>query len=470
MKSLLFGVVRSRRSGVVGSGSPATPPGPSTVLSFTQDATTDFPNPERGWYVEGGTFGATTAAAPVGGSGNPFGTNPVRLHLRYVRLDDYRTTATLPTAFIDALAAELAGWRSSGAKGILAFAYNRSDCCSATLTTTLGHIAQLGPTITAYQDVIALVQTRMVGPYGEQYYWANDPTAIWWETQADRHAFIQAWLDNTPSTMMLQVRYARHGLRFMDTEYINTVLPEADRFTGSDQARLGLWCDSIAANSTWGDTFGSYSGYTLAEEEAWGEGQSAYTVFGGETSDIGGLNADNDGSTVLARFADMHLDYLNSEFWTSMFTKWNSSGHLGEISRRLGYRLHLVSVEVPTSITASSAQSISLTMSNTGFGKVYNKRPIDLVFVGSGGPFTVRLTDDARVDLPLGGESNKTMTYNFTAPAGLVSGQNYALHIRLPDPSSNLDDNNDYAIRLANTGIWDGATGRHSLGFSVTVP
>ena len=45
----------------------------------------------------------------------------------------------------------------------------------------------------------------------------------------------------------------------------------------------------------------------------------------------------------------------------------------------------------------------------------------------------------------------------------------YALSLALPDPEPTLHDRPEYAIRLANAGLWDAATGSHSLKQSITV-
>jgi len=157
---------------------------------------------------------------------------------------------------------------------------------------------------------------------------------------------------------------------------------------------------------------------------------------------------------------------LNAEYPMKLLDKWDSTGYLAQISRRLGYRLALTAATAPVSVSAGGSMTVSFGMKNAGFGKVYNARPIDLVFVGSGGPFTARLTADARRDLPLAGQTT-TLSYTVNAPAGLVSGQPYALHLRLPDPASGLASDNKYVIRLANSSVWDASTGRNALGLSV---
>ena len=196
-----------------------------------------------------------------------------------------------------------------------------------------------------------------------------------------------------------------------------------------------------------------------------------WTVHGGEmVEDVPWTDGNRQGCTeAQAEMALIHHDYLNRDYGTPQINAWITNGCYDVIARSIGYRIALTSVTVPTGMAAGSSMFITLAMTNMGYGKVFNPRPIDLVFVGSGGPFTARVTGDARRDLPLGGSSVESM-FTFNAPADLVSGQSYDLYLRLPDASTNLASDNRYAIRFANSGgVWDDSTGRHDLGMSVTV-
>ena len=74
----------------------------------------------------------------------------------------------------------------------------------------------------------------------------------------------------------------------------------------------------------------------------------------------------------------------------------------------------------------------------------------------------VNAGQDVRSFLPDPAQS-KTLTLNAVVPSNLVAG-NYDLFLNLPDGSASLKDRADYSIRLANTGLWDAATGYNRLG------
>lgn len=457
LKALL---VHRRRTITTPGGGGGGGGGGSQSQSYTVDSATDFPNPERGWYVENSSDYSFTS-----GENNPAPVNAVApaptLQMRYVRLDDYRTSDTLPSGFLNTLAAEMTAWRSSGRKAVLRYAYNRGSATTdndATLTRTLAHIAQLGALWNDYADVIAVLQAGFIGRWGE---WNSSSSGNL--TKANRNTVIDALLAAAPPQLMIALRKPLWHYDRWPTPFA----PSA-AWTGTPQARTGGMNDSFVADAGHGGTFYDGDGMTYAQMRAYWAAINPYVVYGGETSDVGGLNATNDGSAAITEMQAYHLDYLNSEFWTSILNKWSGSGHLAQISRRLGYRLALLNASLPTSIAPNQAFQVELEMRNDGFGKVYKPRPIDLVLVPTAGStVTVRLTSDARADLP-GGGITRTLTYLPTLPGGTPAGQ-YAAYLALPDASPNLAGDARYAVRLANVGVWSAATGRNNLAMTVTV-
>lgn len=460
-------LLATRRRRYAGAPSEAGSSGEVQTKFYTVDTSTDIANPERGWYVENAADYSFTS-----GENNPAPVNSIApaptLQMRFVDLRNHRTSDALPGSFLTSHASEMAAWRSSGRKAILRYAYNRGAATTdndATLTRILAHIAQLGPLWHEYQDVIAVLQAGFIGRWGE---WNQSSSGNL--TKANRNAVIDALLAAAPETLTISLRKPLwHYDRWP------TPLSPADAWNGSPQSRAGMMNDSFVANAGHAGTYYDGDGMTFAQMRAYWAALAPYTVYGGETSDAGGgLNAANDGAAAIAEMEAYQLDYLNSEYWTGtaeapgITRKWQSSGHLTTISRRLGYRLALEQVELPTTLTPGSSFNVKLTVRNDGFGKVFKPRPIDLVLVPASGPqLTMRLTNDARSDLPPGG-GTRILQYVAALPESAAGGE-YAAHLRLPDPSPHLAPDSRYAIRLANNGLWDAAAGRNSLQANVTV-
>lgn len=490
-----------------GGGEPAE--GEQTV-AFTADETTDFINPERGWMLRGPD--TDFSGARSGDSDVPFGyavmwtdtfgtpwngnagENPFRL-------DNYRN-ANLPQSLLDELDAWFTEARTRGIKLKIRFMYNynRSDQ-DAPLSRMQTHIGQLAPVLNANRDVIAVMDAGFAGQYGE-WHWDGSGSSyttanfvselpggtgnlyFWTEPWLTAFADLtETLLTELHDDIYIGLRYPRHdnGYRLVfngsgawRTNW-STHDHAGNRFDGSAISRVGLYMDCLWSNQSHVGTF-NYDGGQQASDIAAAEAAGTIAPVSGETCIVGGLNTYNDCSQVLgagdADAVTLGIDMLYRKFWTGIYDKWISDGCYDQISRRLGYRIHLNSATLPASVGAGGSMTVTLNLTNTGFGKVFHARPLDLVFVGPGGPFTARMTSDARLDLPLAGETVES-SFTFTAPAGLQSGQSYAVHLRLPDPDplgNGLDDDVRYCIRLANTGIWDGTTGRHDLGASVSVP
>lgn len=482
----LFRVCGLTRGNAPSSGSPGgggVPAEGMQTVSFTVDTSNEFPNPERGWhknesFVGGGSFGYIRTS------------DGMTLNRNYIMLDDYRTM-DLPGWLLDMHTARFEDARTAGIKLIPRYSYSFTSTTDAPIANVLGHIEQLAPIWQDNQDVIAVLQAGFIGRWGEWGYSSNSLDSL-----TNKRLILNAILDALPASRMVQVRTPRHFVEAMGETYslggwttgpapstvttpFNAVqLPTADRFDGSDLARVGHKNDSFLRNYTDAGTYAFPDvGYNHIEAHRdylknWIFDSSRYVVHGGElVEDVAWTDGNREaGADAINEMSLIHTDYLNRDYGTPAINGWISSGHFPGITRRLGYRLALLEATVPLTVNPNGTMDVSFTMRNDGFGKVYNPRPIDLVFVGSGGPFTVRLTPDARRDLPLGGET-KVLAYTVTAPAGLVEGAAYTLHLSLPDPDPNgngLGADPRYSIRLANTGVWDGDAGWNDLGVTVT--
>lgn len=434
--------------------------GGTQTKTYAIDYTTDFPNPERGWYVE--NTGDTDFTS---GENNPSPVSGVApaptLQMRYVDLRSHRTSDYLPTATLNELARQMAAWRSSGRKAILRYAYNRGPATSdndATLARTLNHIAQLGPLWHEYQDVIAVLQAGFIGRWGE---WNSSSSGNL--TKANRNAVIDALLAAAPVGLPIQLRKPLwHYDRWA------TPLPSGEAWTGTPRSRAGMMNDSFLAGTGHGGTFYDGDGMTFAQMRAYWAAIAPYTPYGGESSELGGIvDAVNGGTAAIAEMAAYQMDYLNSEFWKPMLDKWASDGKLAEISRRLGYRLALEEATLPTTAAPGAPLTIQLKIQNIGFGKLYRPRYLDLVLIPASGPAsTLTLTSNLHSDLPAGGQT-RTITYTGALGAGAAPG-NYNAYLRLRDRSPLANDVR-YCIRLANNGMWDGLTGRNDLNAIIAV-
>lgn len=423
-----------------------------------EDTVAFITNPDIGWH---GTVNDPGAFGAVRGSGQS-------ITRWLVRLDAYRDTPVLPESFLDEFRGVLEAAETAGIKLILRHVYNYQELprLDAPLPIMLGHIEQLGVIWHEYERVISSIQMGFIGEWGELHSSSNGIDA----NVSQRNQVFAAVLNNSPDSIMVNVRYPD-----MVQEYLghSNPLNAEQRFNETHAARLGLLNDSFLANYTDGGTY-IESRYppdydtNLAIKAYWAA-YSPYVSATGETVDLPWQDGNREfGPQAMAEMAQLNWDSLNRDYSERVINNWIAGGYYNDITRSLGYRLVLHDVTTAANAEPGASLPITFRMSNVGWGKVFNPRPIDLIFrAGNGDEYTTRLTDDARRLLPLGGTSTQ-MSFMAAIPDEIPAG-NYSVYMRMPDPDEAVEDRPQYAIQLANSGTWRASDGAHNLGFAVTI-
>jgi len=468
------------------------------IVSYEIDNTGDFMNPERGWMIrEPHTTSAfmnarngdndnlvgytvvwsyMTGTPWTGSSGNPF------------RLDNYRTS-DIPTSLLTELNNVFEAARKAGVKMKIRFAYNYDSTGQDTrLEWIKKHIIQLSPTINANKDVIVGMDAGLVGRWGEWNYQRDTVGNLvldlpggsgntrWW-TEPYLTAYAEVYntlLSSIDKDIMIMMRAPRgdRGYRlYFDGRSSSRPLwsnfNPNDRFSGSDQSRIGWYIDCLYTNQDYAGTF-DFDGNKGEIDRQAAALMGRYAVTSGETCKIGGLNSYNDGATVISEMEYLGgPDHLFRKYWVDVYNKWKDSGHYDEISRRLGYRLSLINATLPTKAEKSELITLNFAIENSGFGKVYNQRPIELVLINPSNNRRIILENDARKSLPLAGEK-KILTYTIRIPNDMPTGT-YQLYLGLSDASSRLRNDPRYSIRLANNNMWDSSNGLNNLSASIQI-
>jgi len=399
-------------------------------------------NPERGWY-EPIDLVTETELDWVRAEG-------FTLAFAYIRLDDYRN-ASIPQSFLDDIERGLDAARAAGIKIIFRASYNfeigEED---AALDRVLEHIEQFRPIWEAHQDVIAIVQAGFIGAWGE---WHSSTNGL--DTPEAKAQIRAALLDAVPEERMVQFRY------LPDIEsWSPTPLSSSDAYSGSDLARTAHHNDCFLATD---DDAGTYWPGDVDDHKEYLAAVSQFVVVGGETCQVGfDENQDRRSCAVatdeLARF---HWSYLNSGFHEPTLQIWQDQGCRDAITNGLGYRYRLVSSSLPDQVGAGATLTGTISVASEGYATLYNARSVFLVLDGPT-RVDIQLDTDPRlwlgtVDLPV----------SVVVPETLPEGD-YTVALWLPDGASSLRDRPEYAIRMANEGVWDATAGYNELG-DVTV-
>jgi len=310
----------------------------------------EFTNPERGFYRPFGTKMSAFKPLDVETLLSLKNPNPAAggfkvgssLVYRSYQFDDFKE-GPLNQEVLGHIQNDMEIVREAGMKVILRFTYSNS-CCEppfndAPKATILKHLEQLKPLLTKNEDVIAVIQMGLIGPWGEQFYsdhfgdLEHGPvTNQHWE---DRNEVISALLDVVPQSRMVQVRAPYYKLRFLDGENAHPekadALDEKEAFSGSARARLAHHNDCISE----------------------------------------GGNAEN----YLKRF---HTSFLNTSWSGAVNRDWNNKC-IEDIKRNLGYRFVLKKGIFPIAIKNSEPTKIYLEIENIGYSSTYNYRFAELI-------------------------------------------------------------------------------------------
>ena len=467
----------------------------SQTIQYTED-NSDFVNPERGFYRYSATDSdnySVLNATELAGYRNlhtPFSAGYQvysSLVFRYFRLQDF-VNVPITQSYLDNMQLDFDAARTAGVKLIPRFTYTTTYNGSApygdaTKARILEHIAQIKPILQANKDVIATLQMGFIGVWGEQYYtdhfgFAGDGplTAT---NIADRNEVLNALLDAIPSDRMVQARIPQYKQKavYGTNASINTAaLTDNEAFDGSNKARIGHHNDCFLTTEA---DYGTYLDLSNNNDDSgvintlknYLEADSKYTVMGGETcADLGDRSNcmtdpnSGDADTEMRRF---HYSYLNSQYNNEVNDDWIPYC-MEDIKKSLGYRFVLTSGTYPATTSKGDSVTIEINLKNVGYAAPFNPRKVELILrntTNTNELFTVTLADDPRLWLP-NSEVNiqQKLCMGYDIPVGT-----YDLFLNLPDPEPTLHDRPAYAIRLANTNVWEAATGYNLLANNIIV-
>jgi hypothetical protein len=161
-----------------------------------------------------------------------------------------------------------------------------------------------------------------------------------------------------------------------------------------------------------------------------------------------------------AELAALHFSYLNSLYHPQVLAGWEAEGCLEEIRRKLGYRLVISEVSVSESVAPGGALGLKIKVKNEGYAAMFNLRRVYVVLGEGEMRQTAHLaSSDARRFAA--GETVELKAW-LRIPADIKPGK-HTLSLLMPDDALPIRHNPDYAVRTANAGSWNPATGANVL-------
>lgn len=409
-----------------------------------------FSNPERGfmhsWQVN--SEGAAMTAASL----TNLKKENVSIILRLYYLEKFKTTPLSQTQ-LDLITTDFTRLREAGLKCVLRFAYTEAqDGSDASAAIISGHLDQLKPIIAANKDVIAFVQAGFIGAWGEWYYTTNNLT-----TPANKTLILNKLLEVFPKEIKIQVRTPKIKQDFFNT---TTAMNASVGYGTENTARVGFHNDCFMASV---DDYGTYINVTA--DKTYISNEALFVPTGGETcppTDVPVASC----SIAEKEMSLLKWTYLNLDYYGPVLQEWRNNNCFADFERKLGYRLSLVTSDLKTTIALNGALALNVVIKNGGFAPVYNPKNAFLIFrsTANGTVYKKKLAFDVRLVTPNLNYELKESVSTSEIPAGT-----YELLLKIEDSSSKLSERADYAIRLANTGVWEATTGFNKLSQTVTI-
>lgn len=451
-------------------------------VSYTADNTTIFPNPERGFItmLEGKLSNDKHYA--VKGKESYLDKHKTddqgTLILVLYYLDNYKD-CDLPDWALSAFDEDMAVLRERGMKCILRFAYTNTtykyvnpdnpkdtirSAADAPLSVIARHLDQYKQHWAANTDVVFTFQAGLIGAWGEWYYTDHFTNTSSHMTE-ERTALLDTLLKVVPANRAIQIRTPR-----FKEEYISGVknghpaaLTEEEAYTGTPKARIAHHNDAFLYHY---DNMGTYSDTSI--QKPYIAQETLYLPIGGESDITDAAQAAEEAAhdVTIAEMSRLHWTFIQSGFSKVVTDMWRANGTFDELNQKLGYRYQLISGTYSEALEPSEKLSVNLQVRNVGFAPLYNERPAYIVLKNASKSYPLRLDADPRRWKPNGVVS--TINEQLPLPDGIESGT-YQLYLYLPDAYASIADDPRYAVRFANTGVWDAETGMNSLNASVTV-
>ena len=229
------------------------------------------------------------------------------------------------------------------------------------LSITRRHIEQIAQVMNEYKDVVLVVQTGLVGLWGEWHgsKYLEDDEAL--RTQAMR--VVEWWLENLDASIHLNLR---RPLFIQTAEEL-----------GLDSSRIGMHNDALLATHS---DMGTY--IDREEDLKWCEEHLNGKVNGGEMPYISEYT---EPEHAIKELEQLSLTYLNAHYNVEVLEDW-ANKKLGEqnayeyIEQHLGYRYYVKNIGTNKRIfDTTETLNITVSLGNSGFSTIQNRFTLYMV-------------------------------------------------------------------------------------------
>ena len=445
---------------------------PAAVRTVAYAASTeDFANPDRGQVI---VYNPTPTADGNTDNREPLATQGVKDYFQRFGAENNTRLARvvytlgawresdIPQGFLDRLTGDFATARQIGFRLIPYFAYNwpttEQGVVDAPKDRIKRHLEQLRPVLAANADVISFVYTGFIGAWGEWHdssYGNVNPDIT---VNANTREILDAILAAVPRERAVTLRYVGHKQQI----YGPAALAASAGFAGSAPARIGFNDECYMS-----DYHPDVKALRLANRPyLQQEGLYLPQIALMDT----GCFEFNPQSPKVVSCADLleELSVTRIDILEMQNALDRVQGDcVPEVYRRLGYRFELKDSTMTDAVRAGTSLTARFNVTNVGFSPPFNARKLELILrhKASGKLYRYGSTNDPRRWAPA---QTRQVEITGVVPSSALKGD-YDVLLNLPDPAPSVYGRPEYAIRLANDGVWEAATGFNSLKRTVRV-
>lgn len=433
------------------------------TITYEED-TSAFFNPERGFTEWTETFTSGYTPLTLVELQDMRDLKMHSLVFRYFYLDNHLSD-TIPNSDLQKIRTDFNLIRQAGLKSIIRFAYTDNLNSSPPYNDSppksllIKHIQQLMPIIIDNKDLIVTIQNGFWGVWGENFYsdyfGCEEDAALTVAQKNDRKEVFDTLTKYLPQEIILSLRYPSQKIDYLSISYQDTTTYN-QAYTNTLQARIGFHNDCFLVSE---DDY-TYSDTTL--EKPYVQNEANYTIMGGETC---GDNASyTNCANALKELGRFHWSYLNDYYHPSVISRWLTEGCYAEISKKLGYRIRLISSTFDSIVHEGDSIEFTIDMVNDGYSAPISPKRLSLSFEGLSNNYEF---DIDNVDLRLIGRDS--FSVHGVIPTQNMSLDDYQVYMNISDTNSSMSNSPWYKVRVANKNTWDSFLGRNKLNQSVRI-
>jgi len=455
----------------------ATTPSVSVSNTFSPNATT-ISTSEGAPYGDCDFWVETLSTCYISSN---FGYGPTKVMRLYICLSGEVSTSVcsnqpavtgpLPQTMLNDMGTRLAAFAGSGMRLMLRFTYNfgpvgpgAMDAPIDVISTNIGEVA---PIVLQYKDLIFAVEAGFIGTWGE---WHDSTNGN--ETAAAQATVLNEELSDFSGLFPILVRMPGQLIQYTGTAVPNPGLGMHDDYYASSGDDGATWDNCIDTAGTIGDAGFCVPNYTPSQLQSYAAAVSTTTMFAGE---FGALYPSLQTCSALSGYSfTYHVQSISlNPYPADIGTELQNEGCALSFYNMVGTRIELQGATIIGNPTPNGQLYVSVTLVNTGYGRVIRPRPVTLVFLSGASvvaQIPIALTAmDLRQLASASTPTPATFQVNVTLPATFPSSGSISAALLIPDPAPSLTAQPAYALPLnsldqQNTSVFDANTGYNVIG------